>query len=393
MDRHHDAAAFERASTLAATHAQTQLQYLGIGGDDAHLFQLLANYLIFHDAGLRASPEILERGGRPASALWGAGISGDLPIALVRISEEDEVPFVLQMVSAHEYWRQKRLPVDLVILNNRASSYAQDLQKALEAIIHPTQWAGEGADGQGKVYLLRADLLGPQGRDALRAASRIDLSARRGSLADQLNALAGREESSKRRRRPKASADKTAFPARDALNLQFFNGVGGFSQDGREYVIALTGGEKTPAPWINVIANSNFGFQVSAEGAGFSWAGNSQQNKINAWSNDPVTNEANEAIYLKDLESGEIWCPTAAPIFERAGHYTTSHGQGYTRFDYVGHGLEIELTQFVPLNDPLKISRLVMRNPSERPRNLAVVSLCGMGSEPIPCVGRSAYRY
>ena len=84
VDRHHDAAAFERATTLAATHAQTQLQYLGIGGDDAHLFQLLANYLIYHDAGLRAPPEMLERGGRPASALWGAGISGDLPIAVVR---------------------------------------------------------------------------------------------------------------------------------------------------------------------------------------------------------------------------------------------------------------------------------------------------------------------
>lgn len=374
VDRHHDAAAFERVTTLAATHAQTQLQYLGIGGDDAHLFQLLANYLIYHDAGLRASPEILERGGRPASALWGVGISGDLPIALVRISEEDEVPFVLQMVSAHEYWRQKRLSVDLVILNNRASSYTQDLQKSLEAIIHPAQWTGEGADGQGKVYLLRADLLGPEGRDALRAAARVDLSARRGSLAEQLNALTGREENSKSRKRPKASTDKTAFASREALNLQFFNGVGGFSQDGREYVISLTGGEKTPAPWINVITNSNFGFQVSAEGAGFSWAGNSQQNQINAWSNDPVSNEANEAIYLKDLESDEVWCPTAAPIFERAGRYTTRHGQGYTRFDYVGHGLEIELTQFVPLSDPLKISRMIIRNPSERPRHLAVVS-------------------
>ena len=108
----------------------------------------------------RASPEILGRGGRPSSALWGAGISGDLPIALVRISEEEEVPFVLQMVSAHEYWRQKRLSVDLVILNNRASSYAQDLQKSLEAIIHPTQWTGDGADAQGKVYLLAPIYLG-----------------------------------------------------------------------------------------------------------------------------------------------------------------------------------------------------------------------------------------
>ena len=135
IDRHHDAASFDRATTLAATYAQTQLQYLGIGGDDAHLFQLLANYLIYCDSGLRAAPEILVRGGRPASVLWGSGISGDLPIALVRISEEDEFPFVLQMLRAHEYWQQKRLAVDLVILNERASSYAQDLQKTLEATL------------------------------------------------------------------------------------------------------------------------------------------------------------------------------------------------------------------------------------------------------------------
>ena len=169
VDRHHDAAAFDRATTLAATHAQSQLQYLGIGGDDAHLFQLLANYLIYPDAGLRAAPEVLERGGRPAATLWGAGISGDLPIALVRISEEDEIAFVTQMVRAHDYWRQKRLAVDLVILNDRASSYAQDLQKSLEATIHTTQWAPEDA-ALGKVFLLRLDLIGQEGRDALRAA-------------------------------------------------------------------------------------------------------------------------------------------------------------------------------------------------------------------------------
>ncbi|MDB5740179.1 MAG: glycosyltransferase 36, partial [Alphaproteobacteria bacterium] len=181
VDRHHDAAAFERATTLAATSAQTQLQYLGIGGDDAHLFQLLANYLIYHDKGLRAPPEVLERGGRPASALWGAGISGDLPIALVRISEEEEAPFVTQMLHAHEYWRQKRLAVDLVILNERVSSYAQELQKSLEGQVHAEPWNQQAASGQGRVFLLRADLLGQEGREALRAAARIDLSARRGS--------------------------------------------------------------------------------------------------------------------------------------------------------------------------------------------------------------------
>ncbi|MDB5735476.1 MAG: uncharacterized protein JWN16_2113, partial [Alphaproteobacteria bacterium] len=373
VDRHHDAAAFERATTLAATSAQTQLQYLGIGGDDAHLFQLLANYLIYHDKGLRAPPEVLERGGRPASALWGAGISGDLPIALVRISEEEEAPFVTQMLHAHEYWRQKRLAVDLVILNERVSSYAQELQKSLEGQVHAEPWNQQAASGQGRVFLLRADLLGQEGREALRAAARIDLSARRGSLAEQLSKLSDPEADApvpRKSAKPAAGGD-TPAPF-DIPPMQFYNGIGGFSPDGHEYIVLLNGGQRTPAPWTNVIANKDFGFQVSAEGSGFCWALNSQQNQINAWSNDPVSNEPSEVIYLKDLDSGEVFCPTAAPINDAAGNYVARHGQGYSTFDYSGRELQTRLTQFVPLEGAVKLGRLKIANSADRPRRLAV---------------------
>ena len=373
VDRHHDAAAFDRATTLAATRAQTQLQYLGIGGDDAHLFQLLANYLIYSDAGLRASPEILLRGGRPAATLWGAGISGDLPIALVRISAEEEIPIVLQMLRAHEYWQQKRLAVDLVILNERDASYAQDLQKSLEATIHTALRDATEPGALGKVFLLRLDLIGPEAREALRTAARIDLSARRGSLAEQLNALADTEQE-KKTIRPSRTAESRAPLGPEPESLQFFNGFGGFSADGREYVIDLNGGRRTPAPWINVIANSNFGFQVSAEGAGFCWAGNSQQNQINAWSNDPVSNEPSEVLYLKDMDSGEVWCPTAEPVADQGVLYAVRHGQGYSKFGYAGRGFDINLVQFVPLDDPLKIAQLTIRNISGRPRRLSLFS-------------------
>jgi cyclic beta-1,2-glucan synthetase len=374
VDRHHDAAAFERVTTLASTHAQTQLQYLGIGSDDAHLFQLLANYLIYHNAGLRARAEVLEQGGRPASLLWGAGISGDLPIAVVRVSEEEEIAFVLQMMHAHEYWRQKRLSVDLVILNERVSSYAQDLQKTLEATVHGAQLSSDDPS-QGRIFLLRADLLGGESSEALRAAARVDLSARRGSLAEQLSALVEADKSvgsPRPRRAPAPATGSTVSP--DAAGLQFFNSFGGFSADGREYVVVLNGGQKTPAPWVNVIANPNFGFQVSAEGAGFCWAANSQQNQITPWSNDPVSNEPSEVLYLKDLDSGEIWSPTAEPITDPGARYTVRHGQGYSRFEYTGRELFVELTQFVPLSDPLKISLLKITNMSAKARRIAVVS-------------------
>ena len=188
--------------------------------------------------GLRASPEILVRGGRPASALWGAGISGDLPIALVRISEEDEIPLFCQMLRAHEYWRQKRLAVDLVILNERASSYAQDLQKSLEATVH-TVHSGtqETRRARARYFLLRPDLIGQEARDALRAAARIDLSARRGSLAEQLNALADAEKDRQRPSLRPCRAQLRPWRRRTVTDLQFFNGFGGFSADGREYVM------------------------------------------------------------------------------------------------------------------------------------------------------------
>ncbi len=387
VDRHHDAAAFERAATLAASHSQTQLQYLGIGGDDAHLFQLLANYLIYHDAGLRAPSEVLERDGRPPSALWGMGISGDLPIAVVRVSEEEEIPFVLQMMHAHGYWRQKRLGIDLVIVNERASSYAQDLQKTLEATVHGAQLGSEDAS-QGRIFLLRTDLMGPESSGALRAAARIDLNARRGSLAEQLSALVEADRSVGIPRSRRAAAPVTgSIVSSDASGLQFFNGFGGFSADGREYVIILNGGQKTPAPWINVIANANFGFQVSAEGASFCWGTNSQQNQITPWSNDPVSNEPGEVLYFKDLDSGDVWSPTAEPVTDPGARYTVRHGQGYSRFEYAGRELIAELTQFVPLSDPLKITLVKITNTSTRTRRIAVVSFAEWALGPSRAAG------
>ncbi len=375
VDRHHDAAAFERATTLAASSAQTQLQYLGIGGDDAHLFQLLANYLIYHDKSLRAPAEVLGRAGRPAAMLWGAGISGDLPIALVRISENEEASFVTQILRAHEYWRKKRLAVDLVILNERVSSYAQDLQKSLEAQVHTQPWNEQAASADGRVFLLRADLLGPEGREALRAAARIDLSAKRGSLAEQLSKLLNpdRDAAAPLPNEPAKSLGggqgKAVF---EMPPMQVFNGIGGFSADGREYIVVLYGGMRTPAPWTNVISNKDFGFLVSAEGGGFCWAINSQQNQINAWSNDPVSNEPSEVVYFKDLDSGEVFCPTAAPIDDALGNYIARHGQGYSTFEYSGRDLESRLTHFVPLEDAVKLGRLKITNTSNRPRRLAI---------------------
>ena len=369
-DKHRDAASYTRATTLASTHGHAQLQYQGIGTDEAHLFQSLANWVLYSDDALRCSPDILYRGGKPASSLWAMGISGDLPIVILRIDDAGEIGMARQLLQAHAYWRSKQLAVDVVLLNERASSYAQDLQNGLDALVRNVDRGGP----LGNVHMVRTDLLGTDVREALLAAARVVLSPRRGTLAEQVNrALEEKTPPVVRPRRitslTKLESSLPALPA-----LEFANGFGGFADDGRTYLIAMENGQTPPAPWINVIANPQFGFQVSAQGSSFTWARNSQQNQITGWSNDPVSNESSEILYLRDIETGEVWSPTAYPLRDNDARYVARHGQGYSRFDHVGHGIASELTMFAALNDPVKISRLKLINKSGRPRKLSLTA-------------------
>src|SRR2546426_2760390 len=157
-------------------------------------------------------------------------------------------------------------------------------------------------------------------------------------------------------------------------NLEFFNGLGGFAADAREYVTMLGAGRSMPAPWINVVANPSFGFQVAVEGSGYTWSLDSRENQPTPRSNDPVTDRPGEVLYLRDEESGELWGPTASPVRDEVAPYIARHGQGYSRFEHAAHGVALDLLQYVPLDDPIKISRLTIRNTSERPRRLSVTA-------------------
>jgi cyclic beta-1,2-glucan synthetase len=374
-DKHHDAVAFERATTLAWTQAQMQLQHLGISVDEAHLFQRLANHVLYSDQTLRPAPDVLARDLRKSSTLWSQGISGDLPIVLVRIEEHDELDLVRQLLRAHEYWRLKQLAVDLVILNDRSPSYAQDLQGEIGAIVRMNQSMPKIASDntRGSVFMLRTDLVPSEVRDLLAASARAVLYGRRGTLAEQINRARERIPATAP---PAWRVTPPALPETYSSRppMEFFNGLGGFANAGREYQTILNGTENTPAPWINVVANPCFGFQVSNEGSGFTWSMNSQQNQLTPWSNDPVSDAPGEAIYVRDEATGEVWGPTALPIRDKAASYSASHGQGYSRFEHVSRGIALEFLQYVPLEDSIKISRLKITNQSGRERRLSVTA-------------------
>ena len=134
--------------------------------------------------------------------------------------------------------------------------------------------------------------------------------------------------------------------SRPPPGVEYFNGLGGFAEDGREYVTILGPGQSTPAPWINVVANPDFGFQVSAEGGGYAWSVNSREHQLTPWSNDPVTDPPGQALYFGTRRRDELWSPTALPIRDETATYVARHGWGYSRFEHTSHGIAADLIEY-----------------------------------------------
>ncbi len=367
----------DRAFELAWTHSQVILRQLNASETDAQTFARLANTVVYSQPTLRAEASALLRNRRGQSGLWGYAISGDLPIVLLQISSVASIELVRQMVQAHAWWRLKGLAVDLVIWNEERDVYRQRLQEQMLGLI-ATSLESHSVDRPGGIFVRHAEHIAPEDRVLLQAVARAVISDRLGSLEQQVTVKRVAE-----RRPPLLQPTRepqpavAAPPSVDTKALMQFNGTGGFSPDGREYVIGSDAEHRPPAPWVNVIANPRFGTVVSEAGSAYTWCENAHELRLTPWHNDPVADTGGEAIFLRDEESGQVWSPTsqlsaADPRDEAAGTpYLTRHGFGYSVFEHEEAGVHSELTVFVALDDAVKFSRLVLRNDSTRHRRLS----------------------
>jgi cyclic beta-1,2-glucan synthetase len=371
-EKHRDPNIFERESRMAWTRAQVEMTHLHIDPDEAHLFQRLAGRVLYLDPSLRPRPHVLALNKLTQSGLWSQGISGDLPIVILRLDREEDIQMARQLLRGHQYLRSKGLPFDLVILNDHPASYAQELQDALQIAVR-TSGAQALLDKPGGVFVRRSDIMPEEERILLHSVARVVIVSERGSLEDQL-VRRPVEESVPPAFAPRAPAQAYPEPALESPKLSFFNGLGGFAHAGREYVTMLGEGQWTPAPWSNVIANqAGFGFLITETGAGFTWSLNSHENRLTPWSNDTVSDPPGEIIYLRDEDSGVTWTPTPLPI-RQTGTYLIRHGLGYTVFEHASNGISQELLVFSPLDAPVKISLLRLRNRTDRRRRLSVTN-------------------
>jgi len=382
-EKYSDPRLADRVFDLASTHSQILLRQLSATEAEAQAYGRLAGSIIFASSLRRAKASVLLRNRRGQSGLWGYGISGDLPIVLVRIRDAERLELVRQAVRAHAYWRMKGLAVDLVIWNEDDSVYHQVLQRMIIDLVAASTEAAL-FDKPAGIFVRRGEQMSEEDRSLLQTVARVVLLDEAGTFAEQSER---RDRSElfipaftpiRTRREPKPNTELSHD------ELIFANGIGGFSADGREYIIQLEPGQQTPAPWVNVIANQHFGTVVSEGGSAYTWWNNSHEFRITPWYNDPVTDVSGEAMYMRDEESGRVWSATPLPAprsLQRpdkeapsSSSYVVRHGFGYSVFEHADDGIVTELCVFVAPESPLKFARLRITNDSGRRRQLSATA-------------------
>ncbi|MDO8176984.1 MAG: glucoamylase family protein [Undibacterium sp.] len=419
IEKYQDRHLADRVVELSWTHSQVMLRQLNASEADAQLYGRLANSVVYVNPMLRADASLLMRNQRGQSGLWSHAISGDLPIVLLQIKNQENIALVRQLVQAHAYWRSKGLAVDLAIWNEEHNGYRQELQEQIIGLISSVSGA-HAIEKPGGIFVRVIDQISNEDRILFQSVARAILSDSRGTLAEQINRrdlveerrhnfpakisplaeqINRREQLEERRRffpfsnsdsdgqdnkshltetkvprlTPSSIATSASSPAMSTLpqrELSLANDIGGFSPDGHEYVITTSSQQVTPAPWVNVLANPQFGTVISESGQAYTWGENAHEFRLTPWANDPVSDLGGEVFYLRDEETGRYWSPTPLPC-RGQGDYVTRHGFGYSVFEHCEDGLVSELTVYVALDAAIKYSVLRIRNDSDRTRQLS----------------------
>ena len=363
--KYNEISSIRRAYELSITRSQVESAYLSLSAKEIVSFDNMISHLIYKSPSKKQYEELIKRNKKGQSSLWAYGISGDYPIILITVRQEQDIQIIKQGLKAYEYLNIKGLKVDLVILNEDESSYLQPLRTMINEIVEKSSGRYLLSKEKG-IYIRNLSNMPYDDVLLLYASASVVLKGGGGPFNKQL-------ENIKLRFNKTVKSKKKEFIAKigdlNEGNLLFYNGYGGFNLEGNEYIITLPSDINTPAPWINIISNINSGFMISESGAGSTWSENSRENKLTPWSNDPVIDDISEIVYLKDLDEGNIWTITRKPI-KNETLYKIRHGWGYTVFEMDYFDLNHEMTVFVPLKDSIKISLVRLKNKGLRKRKI-----------------------
>jgi cyclic beta-1,2-glucan synthetase len=364
----------KRSFNLARAKVEAENNYLGIKGKDVELYQKILRYLVFNNP----LKTILYKGRNNEHALiedlWKYGISGDIPILLVKIKDANDIEIVKEIIKAYDYFRIKNIEVDLVIINEEKNSYNNYVKEGVQnAILN--QGLGFMQNIKGGIFLLNG--LNKKDKESIEYRANLVINAGMGSILRQIKDLeeeyvesikeVGDENNLVRIQETENYANNIVTE-----DLKYNNEYGGFSEDGTEYKIKVSKNEKLPTVWSHVLANKTFGSVVTESMGGYTWFKNSRLNRLTAWNNNPVTDVPSEVIYLEDMDSKKVWSMGLSPVPDDLPYYIT-YGLGYAKYSHISDGIKQSLDVFIPMNESAKIQVLTLENTQLKKKEIKIV--------------------
>jgi cyclic beta-1,2-glucan synthetase len=355
-----------RTFHLAWVRSQIDLRHLHLTPKQATVANLLAARLLYTSPFTEVRRDAIAHNSLGQSALWSHGISGDVPIVMVIVHNLADLPFVVLLARQHQYLCTLGLEMDLLVLDETVGGYQDQLMNRLRDHL-----AARGIGQMKRIVGLKASQLKENERNLLLAAARVLLRAGGPSLHAQLQIDECEIRTEQVRPVPIRKTHRKNQTYSISTEGEFFNGWGGFVEDGQAYQVNVQEGNYLPRPWSIILANPNFGCLLTDFGTGYSWWRNSRECKLTPWTNDPVLDQPGECLYIRDLDANQVWSATPKPAGNKFA-YKVTHGKGFSRFEQLDGDVVHTMETTVPLNDSLKLIQLRLRNTSNAVKRIAI---------------------
>ena len=367
----------KRTFELAKARIDTESRYLRLKGKDISNFQKMLSYIIFKNPARIVNLKNALNIQYKQSNLWKYGISGDLPIILVKIKNANDTYVVKEVLKAYEFFTGKNIKCEIVIVDEEKHSYENYVREEIENSIL-SYHMGYLKNTRGGIFTLSSNEIDKKDIELLDFISSITINSAFGGIENNL-----KEIEDKYLEKFKDVSKEEAFPnieeednddlniIQDTEKLKYFNDYGAFSNDGKEYLIALNKQKRLPAVWSNVLANHKFGTLVTDSMGGYSWYKNSRLNRVTAWENHSNYDIPSETIYIKNMENKKTWSLGLNPMPDEK-NYNVIFGLGYCKYIHKSQGIEQELQVFVPKEDSLKVQILKLKNTTSSRKKLKI---------------------
>ena len=364
----------ERGMNLSKAKVEAETMYLGLKGKDVEKYQKLLCYLIYQNPLKPLMFKEKEPEEAPSEYLWKYGISGDLPILLVKIKDIIDMEVVKDSLKAYEYFRVKNIKIDLVILNEENKTYDNYLNEEIQNAILDLN-LGYLQNINGGIFLLNN--FTKEDKEIMEFRANVIIDSHLGSIETQLKDLEEEcmesiKDAELKNEKPQIMNETLRENLNEEKELKYYNSYGGFSEDGSEYEITINKENKLPTVWSNIMANEKIGTVVTEGMGGYTWYKNSRLNRLSAWNNDQVTDVPSEIIYIEDLENNKIWSMGINPTPDEKD-YKIIYGFGYSEYKHLCDGIKQEAIIFIPRNDSCKIQLINLSNKLAKKKKIRLI--------------------